>query len=346
MSQEQRLEHLKKLLQQALSFEFSTIPAYLYMIWSIDISDPNKPAGIAIEKLLVDIVRDEMLHMSLCCNMLVSVGGAPKIYDQRFAPSYPAAFPGGIHAGAKARLLRYSPEAIRQFLLVEYPKNGPITPVCPGESPAIPKTVGAFYAELRQAFQDANPSFGGEQHQIEWDGVSADDNESLFKIRSMDDVSAAIAAITTQGEGSDNQIYETGDLSHYYELAQLCHGRKLMQDVNGGWTFAGPAIQPPETVFNAPEPCAWHKVNCNDLSAVPTRRTRNVADQTIVRSLDMFNANYSEILLKLETAWATGSTSALWQAVDIMMNKLEGDVNTEGTAKYLMSRGYGPEFIV
>jgi hypothetical protein len=345
MNREEAHKKLRRSLQHALSFEFSTIPAYLYMMWSID-NRPTQTAGVAIESLLVDIVRDEMLHMSLCCNMLVSIGGTPKIYDTRFAPSYPAAFPGGIHAGAKARLLRYSPEALRQFLLVEYPKNGPLTPPCPGEFPEVPKTVGAFYEELWQTFLDAAPDFSHQHHQIEWNKISDDDNENLFKIGSLDDVERAIFAITSQGEGSNNQINELSDLSHYYQLAELCHGRKLAQNPDGTWTFTGDAITAPELVFPAAEPCSWHNVDCNDPNDVPTRNTRNVADSVIEKSLDMFNATYATLLTKLETVWATGSTSALWQAVDIMKNKLEGDVDIEGTAKYLMSRGYGPEFFI
>jgi hypothetical protein len=344
MSDKEHHDTLKEMLQDAVTFEFTTIPAYLYMIWSIDIS---RPIGAEIEGKLVDIVRDEMLHMSLCCNMLVSIGGQPKLFDKHFTPSYPAAFPGGIHRGVKARLLAYSPTAIKQFMLVEYPKITPIAPACQGESQPIPKTVGQFYDELLREFHKVNPQFGNEQHQIEWGNVGGDDGEHLFKIRSMADVERAIAAITSQGEGSDGQIYEGQDLSHYYELAQLCHGQYLQKQPDGKWDFSGQLISPPEQVFNPAEPCSWHQVNCGDSDLELSRHSRKeTLPQDIVNSLDMFNANYSDMLKGLENAWATGSTSELWKAIEIMKNKLEGDDATPGTAKHLMNKGYGPEFII
>ena len=84
------LDWLKQSLQYAIELEFFTIPPYLTAFWSV--KDHRDPVAVAIREVLVE----EMLHMSLACNMLVSIGGTPKIADPDLVPKYPGPMPGGV----------------------------------------------------------------------------------------------------------------------------------------------------------------------------------------------------------------------------------------------------------
>jgi hypothetical protein len=64
-------------LQGAIKLEHSTIPAYLYALYSLK---PGENQRIA--DLLTSIVQEEMLHMSLACNVLNAIGGEPIPFDE------------------------------------------------------------------------------------------------------------------------------------------------------------------------------------------------------------------------------------------------------------------------
>ena len=83
------LEWLELALQSAVSVEFSTIPPYLSALWSI--KDQMHPVAASIR----NVVQEEMLHMSLACNMLTAIGCVPRINDPKMVPSYPGRFPEG-----------------------------------------------------------------------------------------------------------------------------------------------------------------------------------------------------------------------------------------------------------
>ncbi|MEJ8641335.1 ferritin-like domain-containing protein [Streptomyces sp. MS1.HAVA.3] len=78
---------LKDALQQALMLELATLPPYLCGLWSI--KDPSEVAAEAIRR----IVFDEMSHLGLACNLLTTIGGVPRLADERTVPKYPARCP-------------------------------------------------------------------------------------------------------------------------------------------------------------------------------------------------------------------------------------------------------------
>ena len=61
-------------LQQAVELEHATIPLYLYALYSLV---PGKNDAIAA--IIQSVVVEEMLHMTLACNVLNAIGGAPDI---------------------------------------------------------------------------------------------------------------------------------------------------------------------------------------------------------------------------------------------------------------------------
>src|SRR5579872_2561829 len=87
-------EGLYKALQTAIELEHSTIPPYLYALYSLD---PARNASIYA--LILSIVQEEMLHMSLACNVLNAIGGKPVIDRAKFIPQYPGPLPGSVAEG-------------------------------------------------------------------------------------------------------------------------------------------------------------------------------------------------------------------------------------------------------
>ena len=66
-------------LQTAIELEHSTIPVYLTALYSIK---PN--ANREVAALIRSVVIEEMLHMALACNILISIGGSPSIGQPGF----------------------------------------------------------------------------------------------------------------------------------------------------------------------------------------------------------------------------------------------------------------------
>jgi hypothetical protein len=66
------LSWLRKALQAAVELELSTIPPYLFAMWSIDATVSP------VTDLILNIVLEEMGHMGLACNMLTAGGGGAR----------------------------------------------------------------------------------------------------------------------------------------------------------------------------------------------------------------------------------------------------------------------------
>lgn len=89
-------DNLMAALQTAIELEHSTIPLYLCALYSI------KPGtNQFISDTIRSVVIEEMLHFSISCNILISIGGSPNISKADFVPKYPGPLPGvrnGIQA--------------------------------------------------------------------------------------------------------------------------------------------------------------------------------------------------------------------------------------------------------
>jgi rubrerythrin len=66
---------LRRHLRLAVEVELSTIPPYLYALWSIE--DQASEAA----RLLRSIATEEMLHVALATNILLGVGGDIDLAD-------------------------------------------------------------------------------------------------------------------------------------------------------------------------------------------------------------------------------------------------------------------------
>ena len=329
---------LAKALNIAAQLEFSTIPPYLCALWSI--KDPSAPAASTIRH----VVQEEMIHMSLALNMLVSLGDrfAPAIADAGFVPKYPGQLAGGVHEGLTVQLAGLTPDALRVFLEIESPGTDPKTAVeslakAIEEDPAEggDATIGEFYSVIRSAFETLDPEYHIDRQltgPLSW-----------VPITRLSDVERAIDLIIDQGEGSakgpSEYPYDPAkpiELSHFYRFLELYEGRRIRPlDPEGKtWGF-GDAIEHPECFPMAPVPAGgWSGPG----STAPAR---------VIELCTRFNTDYTAVLKHLDRAWSNGDQGELVHAIErmfaleapareLMTTPIEGD--PEG-------RHYGPDFL-
>ena len=84
-------EAIATALQHAVELEHATIPTYLYALYSLT---PGKNDAIA--EIIDSVVVEEMLHMTLACNVLNAIGGSPQVDKPGFIPTFPGPLPGGV----------------------------------------------------------------------------------------------------------------------------------------------------------------------------------------------------------------------------------------------------------
>lgn len=307
---------LQESLQAAIELEFSTLPVYLSGMWSI------KDQTSEVYHLIDSVVREEMLHMGLVCNMLTAIGGTPTIV----APTYPGHLPGGVLPDLDVYLSGLSTETLDMYIAIEEPEH-PLALV----STDAP-TIGMFYDAIRDLFQVLSPSISTDGqltstlHVPNPNGSGTTIPEPLTQLASLADVLSAIATIKDQGEGTalSPDSTEFGDeLAHYYRFNEIRHGRKFVE-TNGQWGYTGDPIPFPDTY---------------PVARVPQGGYPNLAESKA------FDMAFSQLITQLQKAWSGGDQSALSAAIGIM-------VQLYGHAKPIIttplpdgSGNYGPDFI-
>jgi rubrerythrin len=328
---------LKKALNWAVELEFTTIPAYLYALWSV------KDGTCEVAKMVRGIVMEEMLHMALACNMITAIGAAPDILKS--APTYPKKLPANIQKEISVALVGVSPKAndpndvVKAFMAIEASEK----PLARAED-SFP-TIGKLYEAIRKALHDpANKKdFGESGKQVVRDfGVKSEykvvdlTSDGAIDLKEVD---KAIQLITEQGEGSTTSPDSNTGLAHYYRFGEIYHGRRLKKHGVGTekvtWKFDGEALARP----------AVHA-----LGVVPRGGwARPRMEPDIKDLLDGFNAMYRELVGKLHNAWRESGDFSLVEAFAIM-NKLEECADKIITHELPDFEGqpgkhYGPEFL-
>jgi rubrerythrin len=230
------LEGLKSALQVAIELEHSTIPPYLYAVFSLEGGDNPE-----IEQLVDSIVKEEMAHMALACNILNAIGGTPEIDTPQFIPTYPGALPGTVEGQLIVRLRRFSIEQVgKTFMIIEEPEE-PLE--IPDVAAAAQLTIGAFYAKIKQAIEAAGQAiFVGDPKRQVTGGFA-----EIIAVSDVASASTAIETIVEQGEGTRNSPFgdNAGDeLAHYYRFAEIAKGKKLIPapGQEPPWRYDGEAI--------------------------------------------------------------------------------------------------------
>lgn len=227
-------EDLRSHIELAIQIELSTIPPYLFAMYSIE----NETSEAAL--LIRSIVAEEMLHAALATNLLLSVGGRPDFRSTTYVAEYPLDLP---HHKPPLRidLAPCSLESIRSvFMRIEKPgKHG--APPQPDEY----ETLGQFYHALEQGLRDVavtHSLFSQADTEAQLSDESfyapvafdADDSGGLILIDDLDSAIEAIEVIVHQGEGlSDHRWADSShrELTHYHKLLQISSGQSPLGGV-------------------------------------------------------------------------------------------------------------------
>jgi rubrerythrin len=243
----------------AIEVELSTIPLYLYALYSIE--DPSSDAALLIRS----VAAEEMLHVALATNLLLALGGEPRFTDPAIVPRYPSVMK---HHRPELRLdlAPCSVEHVRDvFMVIERPEVHQAPP-----QPDEYETLGQFYHALELAIHAMAPThdlFGNPQRvrqladpsfytPVEFD---AEDSGGLMLIDDADSAAAAIEVIVHQGEGLSEERWADPshqELTHYHKYKLIADGTVPLPHVSPAPTNPQtadypPPIRPVSDLFNA-----------------------------------------------------------------------------------------------
>jgi Ferritin-like len=233
---------LFELIQGAIALEHSTIPPYLTAMLSFQ-PETNQE----IWAIIHSVVIDEMLHMTIACNLLNALGRKPVIDDAGFVPNYPGALPFGIGSDMTVGLEPFSTDLMKNvFMKIEEPEN-PIPFPAPAAEVALPEfaTIGQFYRALIDKIRELGPSIfvGDASRQVVADKWFAP--ERLFAITDVDSAVKGLQIIIEEGEGtSTSPLSDDKDFAHFYRFEEIFHLRRLVLDPTSptGYSFTGDVL--------------------------------------------------------------------------------------------------------
>src|ERR1700745_2870141 len=117
-------EELVSLLGQACEIEHGLMCEYLYAQFSLKLgpdeglTDGQLARVQAWEKTLIDIIKQEMLHLALATNILTAIGAAPH-FERPTLPILSRWYPPGVQIA----LLPFGEQALRHFMYLERPEG-------------------------------------------------------------------------------------------------------------------------------------------------------------------------------------------------------------------------------
>jgi Ferritin-like len=242
------LEDLRTALRHAIELELGTIPPYLTALFSI------KPGANAVAGAIVrSVVIEEMLHLSLACNMLNAVGETPSL--PAAVLRYPSPLPMGI--GDKpggpeliVPLTRLSQASIQTFMTIEEPEHPLHFPKAAALGQTqyqaigdLYQTIGEFYKAVGQLMKELGERVftGGASHQV----TGWIDQNRLHAVLNLDDALKAIELIIEQGEGTEQSPEdESKELAHYYRFEQIQLHETLNRDpaLPAGYEWGAPPV--------------------------------------------------------------------------------------------------------
>lgn len=263
------VDDLREHVRLAMQVELTTIPPYLYAMYSIE--DQESDAAVLIKS----IVAEEMLHLGLCANLLLGLGGDPDFTDPDLPPQYPRLLPHH-RPDLMVHLAPAGPEVIRDvFLVIERPE-------APGAEPEEDEyeTLGQFYYALENAIHRlgahhdlfAEPQVSRQMGDPAFYAPVAFDAEDSGGLLAIDDIASACEAIEVivhQGEGLADVRWADPDhqeLTHYHKLLQIVDGEAELGAVRPVMTDPKTArfpddVRPVSDLFNAVYRAFYHTMD-------------------------------------------------------------------------------------
>jgi Ferritin-like len=293
---------LRTHLQTAVELEWSTIPPYLCARWSLA-DGRNELAADCIE----DVVTEEMLHLTLACNLLNAVGGEPHLVPPRGTPPrYPTFLPHSADSFV-VNLLPFSPEALETFRRIERPARAGAPP-----EPDRFHTIGQFYEAILDAIVDLGEDIFTGPHELQVDSAYYYGGGGAFPVTNLEAAMQALEVIVFEGEGISHSIWdgdeellgEREELAHYFRFDELYRGRRY---VRGDTPSSGPTGEPIVLDFAAVLPM---RPNPKAADHPPGSGLRAMADEC--------NRTYSMLVRQLDAAFR-GEAAQLVDAVQTML---------------------------
>ncbi len=217
-----------KNLQTAIELEHSTIPPYLAAFFTID-QDSNAFSWEAIRS----VVMEEMLHMTLACNILNAIGGTPYIDHPKFIPEYPAKF-NFADRKFDVGILKFSKDSIETFMEIEKPSEIKLN--LEGEEikglmrqiDLDERTIGEFYETVKEQLKCLVKEYGekevfnGDRRlQISPKEYYGGGGE-IIEVHNLETALFAIDVIVDQGEGAPDTIFD-GDTTFFGQDQEVAH---------------------------------------------------------------------------------------------------------------------------
>lgn len=149
-----------------IELEHATIPPYLCGYFSIKQAGMAAPNGSRTGNGLAgDIIRsvvvEEMLHLTIACNLMNALDGEPAIDNPQFVPQYPGELPFGLGDHFEVYLRKCSVEQVRDvFMKIEEPENPIDVPVIQSMIVGLASvedldpTIGKLYQALALRIKD------------------------------------------------------------------------------------------------------------------------------------------------------------------------------------------------
>ena len=231
VQQAETVDDLYPLLQAAIQLEHATIPPYLCGYFTLQLGSNADAAAI-----IRSVVIEEMLHMTIACNLLLGLGGSPLINTPKFVPDYPGGLPFDIGENLQVHLRKCSIAQVENvFMAIEKPDQVIDIPVAAPEALVVPElefaTIGLFYTYLVQKISEIN-AVTPITWQTDRQNVASQwftDPDEMFLIDSVAKAQRAINVIVDQGEGTHANPYdEDGVPAHYYRFQEIVAGRRLL----------------------------------------------------------------------------------------------------------------------
>lgn len=297
---------VQQALVTAVRLEHSTIPLYLYALYSLD-----EQRNAAVADIVQSVVVEEMLHMTLACNLLNAVGGTPRLDDPGFLPLFPGTLPGQIESDQVFHLRAFSNEQLKDFMRLEEPDRPLAFRVAAlAEGGPDYRTIGDFYRAIATQMKALAPSDFQQRNQ-----VGPEQFRGAVVVKDLSSALSAIQIIIDQGEGTDQSPEEVfgDDVAHYYRFAEVFHGRRLVPNPK-----AGPGAPVEDRYIYAGDPVVFDPAGCY---AVPTdpKSAGYPAGSAARRLCDGFNYTYTSLLKRLNAAF-NGKPEQIGPAIRLMMS--------------------------
>ncbi|UAA39847.1 ferritin-like protein [Paraneptunicella aestuarii] len=310
------LEQLHHDLHIATQLEFSTLPPYLCALYTI--SDTTNPSAYYTIR---SVVMEEMFHLANAANVLIAVGGKPKLNCSQFVPTYPTKLPNG-EKWFDVELLPFSQAALGIFKNIEIPGDMVPEPV---------KTIGKFYERIQHGLNHLYEKMGDALFPADTaPQVTANyyygGGGEITPVTDLASAQFAINAIIAQGEGKpvgdwdptkpfpleettgildgDHELFnQHREIAHYFRFDELAQGKRYVCGDSPQSGPTGPAININwQDVYNMhPNPTAALYENIPELKQLNRE----------------FNLIFSRLLDELNTAF-NGEPDKLLQAVGTM----------------------------